>query len=499
MKTKGILLLLLLLMVASMAGAVEWKNKLGAGFRGQLYAPINKGENFALHGVSYELYMLGPGDAVFARYGLTNNLVLQAELEFVLAYDDTTATKNQGFVSRDLDFAKTHLRGHLFSLCANYYFNADSRFQPYLFAGLGYDYWRINDRYGPNTYHVQDLGLKLGGGLNYWLTDWMTFEVQLKGTGGLVNLDTDMPAGFYGEGDWSEWDTRPFRNFIQPSAALAIYLGGKPDADKDGVSDDDDQCPDTPRKAKVDDVGCPIDTDSDGVYDGLDTCANTPAGVIVDGYGCPMDSDGDGVWDGWDKCPGTPPGLEVDDTGCPPDSDGDGVADYKDKCPETPLGATVNAEGCPQDSDGDKVFDGIDNCEGTPADVIVDEVGCPIAQPIVDVIVLSESLMYAPAAFDLPPAARAELDGIVQSMLAYPDTRISISGFADPSGPADFNMTLSINRAEAVAAYIVNGGIDPARMTVRGFGEDPKYFITDNDTDEGKQKNRRVEIESITK
>lgn len=60
----------------------------------------------------------------------------------------------------------------------------------------------------------------------------------------------------------------------------------------------------------------------------------------------PVDSDGDGVFDDKDKCPGTPRGVKVDAVGCPLDSDGDGVTDDRDQCPDTPKGATVNAQGC---------------------------------------------------------------------------------------------------------------------------------------------------------
>jgi OOP family OmpA-OmpF porin len=60
----------------------------------------------------------------------------------------------------------------------------------------------------------------------------------------------------------------------------------------------------------------------------------------------PMDSDGDGVTDDLDRCPNTPRGVKVDTHGCPIDSDGDGVPDYLDKCPNTPKGATVDARGC---------------------------------------------------------------------------------------------------------------------------------------------------------
>ena len=93
-------------------------------------------------------------------------------------------------------------------------------------------------------------------------------------------------------------------------------------------------------------VEAPLDSDGDGVVDDVDKCPNTPRGMEVDAQGCPLDSDGDGVINDADKCPNTPPGVAVDGSGCPPDSDGDGVPDYLDQCPSTPVGATVNEVGC---------------------------------------------------------------------------------------------------------------------------------------------------------
>ena len=59
-----------------------------------------------------------------------------------------------------------------------------------------------------------------------------------------------------------------------------------------------------------------------------------------------LDSDGDGVPDNLDRCPGTPKGVTVDAQGCPLDSDKDGIYDYLDRCPDTPLGAPVDKYGC---------------------------------------------------------------------------------------------------------------------------------------------------------
>lgn len=92
------------------------------------------------------------------------------------------------------------------------------------------------------------------------------------------------------------------------------------------------------------------DTDGDGVTDDKDQCPNTPKGARVDKDGCRMDSDGDGVYDETDQCPDTPKGAKVDRVGCTikvrQDTDADGLFDDEDKCPETPRGAPINADGC---------------------------------------------------------------------------------------------------------------------------------------------------------
>lgn len=68
-----------------------------------------------------------------------------------------------------------------------------------------------------------------------------------------------------------------------------------------------------------------------------------PAPIVV----APKDSDGDGVTDDKDQCPSTPRGAPVNSVGCPLDSDGDGVYDYRDNCPNTPKGVSVDSKGCP--------------------------------------------------------------------------------------------------------------------------------------------------------
>ena len=245
----------------------------------------------------------------------------------------------------------------------------------------------------------------------------------------------------------------------------AFGEGGKVDTDRDGVYDDQDQCPDTPRGAKVDAVGCPKDSDGDGVWDGIDKCPDTPKGATVDARGCPKDSDGDGVWDGIDQCPDTPKGVEVDATGCPTDEDGDGVKNALDKCP------------------------------GTPKGVEVDETGCPKAKPLFTpekAALVLEGVNFEFNSATLTKESATTLDAVAASLRAWPDVNLEIGGHTDSVGGHDYNMKLSDRRAASVKAYLVDKGVAEGRMTSKGYGMDSP--VASNDTDEGRAKNRRVEL-----
>jgi len=160
----------------------------------------------------------------------------------------------------------------------------------------------------------------------------------------------------------------------------------KRDADRDGILDNLDMCPHTPRNVRVDKFGCPIDTDGDGIPDYLDEGPNTPAAAygLVDAAGCVKDGDLDGVPDYLDLCPDTPEEARssVDENGCTRDTDGDGVPDYRDDCPNTlpEAAAFVDEHGCDKDSDGDGVPDYLDKCPNTPEEAynFIDEHGCPL-------------------------------------------------------------------------------------------------------------------------
>jgi len=355
----------------------------------------------------------------------------------------------------------TSTKVFVYGLQAAYHFKATKRFYPYIFIGIG---------------GVEKLypGLDYGFGLRTILTkNW--------------GIKTEFKQFWLSNG--------VFDNLI----SLGIsYFWGKPvvlkkerpkfiDNDNDGVLDDFDECPNTPQGIAVDERGCPLDSDGDGVPDYLDKCPFTPEGIAVDKEGCPLDSDGDGVPDYLDKCPNTPKGTPVYSDGCPLDTDEDGVPDYLDKCPDTPVGIAVNDEGCPYDADKDGVPDNIDQCPHTPEGAEVDETGCMKK--------ITLTIQFDPNSTVVKREYYPELKKIAEYLKANPDVKIEIQGHTDrtPKSSYSYNMKLSQKRAEAVKRVLVEEfGIDPDRIIAKGYGYTRP--IASNDTEEGRAKNRRVEI-----
>ena len=85
-----------------------------------------------------------------------------------------------------------------------------------------------------------------------------------------------------------------------------------------------------------------------------------------------------------------------------------------------------------------------------------------------------------------------ELDHAYEVMKTYEGVKFIVGGHTDNTGSYNFNKTLSGNRAKAVRDYLVNKGVDASIISSEGYGPDKP--VASNDTDEGRQKNRRVEI-----
>ncbi|OYY81592.1 MAG: hypothetical protein B7Y33_01475 [Hydrogenophilales bacterium 16-62-9] len=187
------------------------------------------------------------------------------------------------------------------------------------------------------------------------------------------------------------------------------------------------------------------------------------------------------------------------------DSDGDGVVDSKDKCPNTPAGRKVNADGCELDRDGDGIVDGADACpdvyaktaDGCPLPAVTEAAPKPAPVPAAEPAPLPRKLVLEGVNFDYDKATLRQedlaiIDENAENLKKWGDVDVEIAGHTDNRGNDKYNMHLSQHRAAAVRAYLISKGISADRLTAKGYGESQP--VADNNTDEGRAKNRRVEL-----
>lgn len=131
-----------------------------------------------------------------------------------------------------------------------------------------------------------------------------------------------------------------------------------------------------------------------------------------------------------------------------------------------------------------------------PSDSVY-QVDIPL-QPIeVNANVVLRNIFFETGKFDLKKESEAELDNLVDLLKENNTMVVQINGHTDNVGkPAD-NLSLSNNRSKSVVAYLVRKGIEPARLLSKGFGETRP--VSDNNTEEGRAKNRRTELQVISK
>jgi outer membrane protein OmpA-like peptidoglycan-associated protein len=121
----------------------------------------------------------------------------------------------------------------------------------------------------------------------------------------------------------------------------------------------------------------------------------------------------------------------------------------------------------------------------------------PIAeasQPESPPIVL-QNVFFSTGSDDLLPASKTELDRLFSWLNTQPDIHILITGHTDNVGNPSFNIDLSLRRANSVAGYLMNKGIDSKRIKTRGLGDSNP--IADNSTESGRAANRRTEFQVI--
>lgn len=288
--------------------------------------------------------------------------------------------------------------------------------------------------------------------------------------------------------------TEKFRKKSKKKEHEKEYLKGSftptgKDKDGDGVSDYTDKCPGTPKGEQVTPFGCPFDTDFDQIYDYEDRCPEEK-GPKENG-GCPWgDKDGDRIPDNEDECPefaGIPKFK-----GCP-DTDKDGVKDSEDACPNE-FGKAEN-RGCPntaKDTDGDGLFDNEDLCPNKVG--LRTNKGCPDMKPE-DRAKLQkafDNLQFETGKDKILSSSYPSLNELAVILRNNSNYKLHLEGHTDNKGDAKKNLDLSKKRAAAVEKYLEGKGVPKDQITSEGYG-DTKPKDT-NDTEAGRAKNRRVEM-----
>lgn len=186
------------------------------------------------------------------------------------------------------------------------------------------------------------------------------------------------------------------------------------------------------------------------------------------------------------------------------DNDGDGLIDFPDDpgCSGSKDASEINRQ-CSDgaDNDGDGLIDGEDRgCDGPQDDDETDSCREPVeGQPIdlggcgVGDVVVLRGVHFDFDKASLTANAETILNSVVAALTEYPRITVEISGHTDSRGPESYNQRLSEQRAASVRRFLIDNGIDADRLSSVGHGESRP--VDTNDTDEGRENNRRVELQ----
>ena len=157
--------------------------------------------------------------------------------------------------------------------------------------------------------------------------------------------------------------------------------------------------------------------------------------------------------------------------------------------PPAPAPPEPVAVAAPSDSDGDGVPDPDDDCPNTPSSYAVDENGCPILIEEIARYELQVNFDFDEAVIrdaDIP-----EIEDLAEFLREYDGAMVHLEGHTDSVGASLYNLDLSQRRADAVRDMLISDfGISPGRVTAQGYGE--QLPVADNDTEAGREANRRV-------
>ncbi len=142
------------------------------------------------------------------------------------------------------------------------------------------------------------------------------------------------------------------------------------------------------------------------------------------------------------------------------------------------------------DTDQDGIADSDDLCPGTQQGSDVDATGCEAG-----VAIRLEGVNFPYNSHELTGEAQRILERVAAIIKQQPDLRLEVAGHTDATGDPSYNQWLSMQRAEAVREFLVAQGVDPRHIGATGYGG--QRPVADNNTLEGLQQNRRVELRRL--
>lgn len=403
---------------------------------------------------------------------------------------------------------------------------------PYGYAGIGMLRYKIKTfpkSESPNKTDLKDADwsafVPLGAGFEINLSDNLNLDLS----GGYTFTFTDN-LNYYNNIDIYSGQSTANDGYYQAALGLTLVGGsGNTDKDMDGLL-----------KKEEKEIGTDpenSDTDGDGLKDGeeVNTYKSNPLNADTDGDGLKdgeevskfstnptlADTDGDGLNDG----------TEVNLHKTNPtkaDSDQDGLNDNEEitKYKTDPMKADTDGEGLNDgdevkkyktdplktDTDGDGLYDGEEvmkhktdplkkDTDGGSVDDLTEIMrGTNPLDPNDDVVKIGVPIVLEGVTFEtnkssITPESSQILRSALKTLTTYPEIQVEISGHTDNVGSKKSNTKLSQRRAESVREWLIERGIDPARIVAKGYG--PDVPILPNDSPENKRKNRRIEFKRI--
>lgn len=386
-------------------------------------------------------------------------------------------------------------------------FNSES-VNPYIYVGAGIAYYKLDPKPLVATVPPGDESNIIGlveGGLGFEFALSKSWVLDL--TGGINFFSNDEFNG-----DMSNLQDKFFHDYdryINIGLGISyVATGCDTDEDNDGLTEcEENKLGSDPNNP---------DTDGDGLMDGQEVNnikssfmkADTDGDGLKDGEEVnkyktdpnKADTDGDGLKDGEEvnSYKTDPLVVDTDKDGL---NDGDEVNKYK----TDPLNPDTDKDGLkdgeevnkyktnPLDPDTDKgtVKDGEEVTRGSnPLDAKDDVV--VLEQPKEEKPLILEGIMFETNSAKISPKSNVEILDEAAETLKKTDRNVEIAGHTDNVGKHEYNMKLSLRRANAVKDYLVKKGISAGRITTNGYGPDKP--IASNDTPEGRHKNRRIEF-----